>query len=96
MPTIGYIIRADLRKHLGDPPGESRTCLVLPPPEFTQSYAAAAEKAFDLAVAALHEQTRSPVIEETSHRMVFVEDLRPFRNSLILEKDGWKCFGVHG
>jgi hypothetical protein len=94
MPTIGYLIRTDLKKHLGDAPDESRTCFVLPPPEFNLSYSVAAEKAFDLVVQALHEQTRSQVIEEASHRMVFVEDLRPLRNSLLLEKDGWKCFSV--
>jgi hypothetical protein len=94
MSTIGYLVRSELKKHLGDAPEETRTCFVLPGPECKLTGPEAAEKAFEIVVAAIREVSRYPVIEEAARRKVFVDDLRPFRNSLILEKDGWKCYSL--
>jgi hypothetical protein len=92
--AIGYLIRAELKKHIGGPPEDSRVCFVLPPPASPLHSSEVAEKAFGLMVEAIHSSSRHPVVEETNHQRIYVEDLRPFRNSLLLEKDGWKCFSV--
>ena len=94
MNSIGYLIRVDLKKHLGDAPEESRSCLVLPSDDCTLASAEAAERASDLVLEAVRQVSRYPVIEEVSRRKVFVEDIRPLRNSLMLEKDGLRCFGL--
>jgi hypothetical protein len=91
---IAYLVRAETKKHLGDVAEESRICLVVPAPDVKLDESQAAGKAFELVAQVLHETSRYPVIEEASQRRVFVEDLRPFRNSLLREKDGWKCFGL--
>jgi hypothetical protein len=92
--AIGYLIRAELKKHIGAPPEDSRVCFVLPAPASTLHSSEAAEKAFELMVEAIHSSSRYPVVEETTRQRIYIEDLRPFRNSLLLEKEGWKCFSV--
>jgi hypothetical protein len=94
MGPIAYLVRAELKKHLGDSPEETRTCLVLPPPECSLTQSESAAKVFDLVVDAVRQGSRYAVVEEVFQRRVFVEDLRPFRNSLLLERDAWKCFAV--
>lgn len=94
MASIGYLIRTDLKKHLGDPAEDTKTCLIVPPTDSKLNYIESAEKAFDLVIEGIREITRYPIIEESLRRRVSVDDLRPFRNSLLFEKEGWRCFSV--
>ena len=96
MAVIGYYIRVELKKQLGAPAEESRACFVLPPTDCKLSYSEAAEMAFVIIAEALHDISRYPVMEEAAQRRVSIADLRPFRNSILLEKDGWKCFRISG
>ena len=94
MASIGYLIRTELKKHLGDAPEDSQTCLIVPPPESKLNYIEAAEKAFDLVMEGIRASTRYSIIEESFRRRVSVDDLRPLRNSLMFEKEGWRCFSI--
>jgi hypothetical protein len=94
MANVGYLIQVELKKHFAVGPGDSRTCFVLPPADCKLSFAEAGEKAFSLVADAVHEISRYPIMEEVLQRRVSVGDLRPFRNSLLLERDGWRCFGI--
>ena len=94
MASIGYLIRTELKKHLGEPAEDAKTCLIVPPPESTLNYVEMAEKAFNLVIEGVREASRYPVIEESFHRRVSVDDLRPLRNSLMFEKEGWRCFSI--
>jgi hypothetical protein len=96
MASIAYLIRTELKKNLGDAPEDSKTCLIVPPPENKLNYVEAADKAFDLVIAGIRESTRYSIIEESFHRRVSVDDLRPLRNSLMFEKEGWRCFSIRG
>ena len=91
--SVGYLIQVELKKQLGEAPADVKTCFVLPPPDCNLSYSEAAEKAFDLALQAMRQISRYPVIAEVSCQRVYMEDTRSLRNSVLLEKDGWKCFG---
>ncbi len=92
MPVIGYYIRVELKKHIGTAAEESKSCFVLPPADCKLSYSEAAERAFAIIAEALHDISRYPVMEEAAQRRVSISDLRPFRNSILLDKDGWKVY----
>jgi hypothetical protein len=94
MASTGYLIRTELKKQIGGPAEDFKVCFVLPAPDSKLSCLEAAEKALDLVIESIHQISRYPVIEEISRQRVFVEDLRPLRNSVLLEKDGWKCFSI--
>lgn len=94
MAVIGYLMRVEFKRHLGSAPEGSKTCFVVPPADCKLGYSEAAEKAFSVVAEALHEISRFPIMEEVLQRRVSIGDLRPLRNSLVLEKDGWRCFSV--
>jgi hypothetical protein len=94
MADIAYLIQVDLKKQLAAPADDSRTWLVLPPAESKLSCPDAAEIAFNIVVEAVRDTSRHAVIEEIWRRRVFVEDLRPYRNAYVFEKDGWRCVRV--
>lgn len=94
MAATGYLIRVEFKRQLGSSAEASKTCFVVPPTEYRGSSAESAEKAFALVAEAIHEASRYPIMEEIIQRRVSVVDLRPFRNSILLEKDGWRCFNA--
>ena len=91
---IGYLIRVDLKKQLGAAAEDSKSFFVLPPADCKMSSAEVREKAFAILASAMPEFSRHPVMEEVAQRRVSVLDLRPLRNSLLVELDGWRCFRV--
>ena len=91
---IGYLIRVDLKKQLGAAAEDTKSFFVLPPADCKLSHAEAREKAFAILASAMPDISRHPVMEEAAQRRVSVLDLRPLRNSLLLETEGWRCFRV--
>jgi hypothetical protein len=94
MADIAYLIHTEIRKRLGAHAEESMTWLVLPPPEFKSGEPDASAYVFVVLVEAVRETSRHPVIEEIWQRRIFVDDLRPYRNAYVHEKDGWRCMRV--
>jgi hypothetical protein len=97
MAAIGYLIRVELKKHPGTAPEQTKSYFVLPPSDPGKDDWTGTEKAFDVLADAIHTTStnlRFPVIEEVSQRRMVVEDLRSLRNTLLFEKNGWRCFSV--
>jgi hypothetical protein len=95
MADIAYLIHVEIRKRLGAHSEESMTWLVSPPSQLKPGDPDASVRAFEIVVEAVRETSRHPVIEEIWRRWIFVDDLRPYRNAYVHEKDGWRCMRVN-